>query len=397
MTLDITKIASQIGEMADKIKTGNHERHQHLMTALAKLNDRSVDIEKLKRKIAASHTPWVAAGLCESLNARYPVPACPADYTVLATDGSNIDVDRHKAARCYLINIGAVSLRYGENPAASLESVPRLFSEASDLVIKNEQHKRREQQIEGALLDARRSVEECIYLAQMARGVNDGNRILAVMDGSLVMFGLEGFPDFVLSRLLDEGFLKAMNELQEISRRQNLALASYISLPRSAEVVNALRVAICPHEQVDCDRSCQAEEAACDAISGLNDRLLFAELLQPFERSGLFMNPSAILKRYGPHHVYFYYLRLEDEIARIEVPQWVAANQKLLETSQALIVDQCRRGQGYPVALSEAHEQAVVTMADRQGFWSLVDEALEGQRITAYTSLKSRSKRTRWL
>ena len=106
MTLDITKIAVQIGDMAGKIKDGSRERQEHLKAAIEKLNDGAINLGALKHKIAAAHTPWAVAGLYEALNARYPAPSVPQDYTVLATDGSNIDVDRHKAARCYLINIG---------------------------------------------------------------------------------------------------------------------------------------------------------------------------------------------------------------------------------------------------------------------------------------------------
>jgi hypothetical protein len=397
LTLDITKIALQIGDMAGKIKDGSRERHVHLKAAIGKLNDSAINLGALKHKIAAAHTPWAVAGLYEALNARYPAPGVSQEYTVLATDGSNIDVDRHKAARCFLINIGAVSLHYGQHPAAELASVPYLYSEESDLVIKNERNKRREQQIEGSLLDARRAMEECRYLAQIAAAQPQGDPVLAMMDGSLVMYGLEAFPDFVQNKLLDEGFLKALDQLKGVSSLHNLALASYVSLPRSADVVNALRIAICPQENVDCDRSCSAGDSACDVVSGLNDRMIFADLLQTGERSAIFINPSTILKRYGPHQVYFFYLRLEDEIARIEVPEWVAMNKELLNLTHGLVLDQCRRGQGYPVALSEAHELAVVTGADREEFWALVDESLEDQKLPTYTSFKSRSKRTKWI
>ena len=89
-------------------------------------------------------------------------------------------------------------------------------------------------------------------------------------------------------------------------------------------LLNALRVAICPQEPVDCDKFCQAGDSACDVISGINDRMLFDELLKPGERSALFINPSHIMKRYGMHQVYFFYLKVEEEIARVEVPEWVA-------------------------------------------------------------------------
>lgn len=62
-----------------------------------------------------------------------------------------------------------------------------------------------------------------------------------------------------------------------------------------------------------------------------------------------------------------------------------------------LVLDQCQRGQGYPVALSEAHEQAVVTGADRENFWQLVESSLVDEHLPSPSSAKSQSKRTRWV
>ena len=49
------------------------------------------------------------------------------------------------------------------------------------------------------------------------------------------------------------------------------------------------------------------------------------------------------------------------------------------------------------MALSEAHEKAVVTGADREYFWQLVESALVDARLPSLTSAKSRSKKTRWV
>ncbi|MBM2825197.1 MAG: hypothetical protein HW402_861, partial [Dehalococcoidales bacterium] len=87
----------------------------------------------------------------------------------------------------------------------------------------------------------------------------------------------------------------------------------------------------------------------------------------------------------------------DDEIARVEIPQWVAKNESLLGLAHTLVLDQCRRGKGYPVALSEAHEQAVVREADRQNFWQLVESSLIEEKMPSPVSGKSFSKRTRWV
>ena len=95
--------------------------------------------------------------------------------------------------------------------------------------------------------------------------------------------------------------------------------------------------------------------------------------------------------------MYFFYLRNDDEVARIEVPKWVAEDKELLELTHRLIYDQCRRGHGYPVALSEAHEQAVVTGADRENFWELVESTLIEGHMDNASSRKSASKKSRWI
>ena len=69
----------------------------------------------------------------------------------------------------------------------------------------------------------------------------------------------------------------------------------------------------------------------------------------------------------------------------------------LISLGHSLIVDQCQRGQGYPVVITEAHEQAVVTGRDRQLFREMVAETLERQGLPAYTSQKERSKQRPWV
>jgi NurA-like 5'-3' nuclease len=133
-------------------------------------------------------------------------------------------------------------------------------------------------------------------------------------------------------------------------------------------------------------------------VAGVRDRELFINLLAQGERSAVFLSQSSVVeKHYGVHQVFFFYLRVDDEIARVEVPQWVAMDENLLSLTHSLVLDQCRRGHGYPVALSEAHEKAVVTGADREYFWQLVESSLVDEHLPSLSSAKSRSKRTRWI
>jgi hypothetical protein len=389
--------------MAAKLKAGSQERQQHLLKGIAILSKGDTSLGRLKKRIATSQTSWLVAEPLERLDSRYPVPPLPTDFTVMAVDGSQIDVDRHLSAQYYLINIGSVILSYGSNPDAILDSYPNLYSDEKDLIMTAPDGRGYAQPIEGALLGIKRSIEECQRLAAMAADVPVGASALALIDGSLILWGLvsKDYPEFVREELIDRGFLHCLNAIRMLSKDRTMAIASYISFPRSTDVVNALRIIICPNEISDCDRYCAEitpSKRGCQAISGVRDRDLFYNLLADGERSSLFISRSSIVeKRYGIHRIYFFYLRVYDEVARIEIPQWVATDENLLNLTHCLVLDQCRRGHGYPVALSEAHEQAVVTGADRENFQRLLEITLAEEHLPITISAKSYSKRAKWI
>jgi hypothetical protein len=398
VSLDLSKVAGQVFAMIAGLRDGRAERDKRLRFALDTLNDEAIDLAALKKKIKAGRTTWLVADIVEGLNQRYPLPPAPPDFTVIAADGSHIDVDRHQSTRCYLINIGSVVLHYGSRPDAVLSSTPRLYSDDKDLAIMPPGGGR-EQPVEGTVLGVKRSVEECRCLAGLAADLPPESPALALLDGTLILWGLEAYPDFVTDALLHDGLLKCLDAMKTLNKERQLALASYISFPRSTDVLNVLRVTICPNDIPDCDKQCPpGKERDCAGLEGVRDRDLFMNLLAPGERSALFISPSKIVaEHYGEHKVYFFYLRIDNEIARIEIPRWVAENTDLLSLTHSLIYDQSRRGHGYPVALSEAHEQAVVTGADRENFRELVESTLIEEHLPAPASGKSVSKRTRWV
>jgi hypothetical protein len=382
--------------MVSRLKAAGRERQGHLQCALDTFHSKTPELDYLKKKIASSKTTWLVAGLVDGLDRGYEPSALPQEFTVIATDGSHIDVDRHQPTRCYLINIGAAILQYGVSPDAFLDSFPQLYFGAEDLVIAP--NKGREQPVEGVLLGIKRSVEEGKHLAKLAAELLPGSVSLALLDGSLILWGLEAYPEFVTEELLNKGFIPSLEAIRKLNKEKKVALASYISFPRSTDVVNVLRVALCPHEIPDCDRYCPIRTKDCDKVAGIQDRELFSDLLEVGERSALFISQSSIVqKHYGEHRVYFFYLRVDGEIARVEIPQWVAEDEGLLNLAHSLVLDQCQRGLGYPVALSEAHEQAVVTTADKEEFWQLVASLMVAEKLPTPTSAKSFSKRTRWV
>ena len=400
MSLDLNKVAARIEGMAASLKTEQKGKEARLSHALGLLHAKSGEVDSLRNRIAGSKTTWLVAGVTNELIGRHKPEPCPSDFAVIAIDGSHIDIDRHSAARCCLINIGSVVLSYGNKPDASLQSEPALYASEQELTILDPLSNA-EQPLERELLGIKRSVAELQSLAELSQELPPDLPALALIDGSLILFRLAGQPDYVSKELLENGYLKALDKIKDFSQKKRLALASYISFPRSTEVVNVLRVAVCPYDPPDCDRNCPrsvpASKRECEAVAGIQDSAIFSRILEPGERSASFISRSSVVQRhYGDNEVRFFYLKGDEEIARVEFPRWVE-ERGLLDLVQALVLDQCRRGQGYPVALSEAHEQAVVTGADREQFQYLIELALSEKRLSTATSAKSRSKKTRWI
>jgi hypothetical protein len=125
----------------------------------------------------------------------------------------------------------------------------------------------------------------------------------------------------------------------------------------------------------------------------LSDRRLWEHRLRPGERSPLFTSSAKILAKYGRHRIAFFYLHVGYEVARIEVPMWVAEDAALLDRVHALCFDQAQKGLGYPISLQEAHNQAVVSREDRAKFFSLLSQRMQQSGMAVSVSNKQLKKR----
>ncbi|MBI4337754.1 MAG: DNA double-strand break repair nuclease NurA [Chloroflexi bacterium] len=403
MSLDLDATAAQIEALAAQLRSEGQGSAARLAAIVAAAQASDYAGINSKAEASAGLTFFSPAEPLEPLGARHDPPPLPPDFRVLAVDGSHIDVDRHLPARCYLINLGACVLTYGSRPDAVLSSRPRLYASEDELYLADPASPTNRMAVEGPILGLVRTVQEAEHLAEIAAQQNDTLPTLALIDGSLILWQLagrdfQGEQRFVRERLLRQGFLRALDTLQSLSHPDGsgLALAAYISLPRSTEVMSTLRLALCPYDRADCRGVCAQEhpgERPCDPVQGFVDREVFAHTLGPGQRSALFRTRSSIVRdEYGPHQVCFFYLNAGEEMARVEMPAWVAEDPERLALVHALTLDQARRGQGYPTAVQEAHEQAVVSGADRELFRQLLEEALEGQGLAVYTSEKRLSK-----
>lgn len=407
MSLNLDSVIQQIGALATDLRLHSRHRMQQIQQAMDTLVN--TDGQTINQRRAAGRFAWPIPELPANLASSFSAIEPPTDYQALSTDGSHIDVDRHLAARCALINISKVMLQYGSEPEARLGSTPVLYADNSlSIPIQGEA---RDRPLDTPLVGVKRSVDEVVALAELAEeteALPAGSKhkyapTLALIDGSLVLWGPahQQYPDQVRHALIEGGLIPALDRLKYIADKRPLALAAYVSLPRNTGVADALRLAVCPFPVANCSTNCghlSDNNRPCDTVGGLLDRDIFGTLLRPGERSALFANTSPIVEQYyGAHHIYFFYLNTGEEIARVEVPSWVANNEHMTSLTHSLILDQCRKGMGYPVAIMEAHEQAVIDGNDRELFRQMIEEALEDNHLAVYTSQKARSKHIRWL
>jgi hypothetical protein len=98
------------------------------------------------------------------------------------------------------------------------------------------------------------------------------------------------------------------------------------------------------------------------------------------------------LERYGEHMIHFFHMRIGRELGRVEIPLWVARDSAAVDLIHTLVYDQCARGDGYPVALARAHEQAIVRGPDRRAFQRLLESSLYRAEAPGSSSAKRDSK-----
>jgi hypothetical protein len=390
MTLDLLKVGPQVAKMArssadDYLRLG--PRIQQAQRLLRELAPHWQDLEELaagaERRLPRPQEP---------LDTHHQVPAAPADYLVIATDGSQIEPDRHAMADFFLINIGWAAVQYGSEPFAELASEPTLYygPDHTYITYRGNGGTTRRVPIQDRHLSAKRSVSEITKAADLAARWHAVAQELAVLaDGTLALWVLEERPDDFLRQALVRPYVEQLQRLRALGR----PLASYISRPRSVEVSSLLREGSCNGESGGCAACVAGSDEPC-VFERLPDRELFG-WLQPGERSALFQMtlPPGLTEFYGDLVPCFFYLNVDSEIARIEVPPWTADDPDQLATVQAVILDQCDKGLGYPNVLARADKQAVVTAQDRRAFDILRDALLAREGVAVRASEKLHSKR----
>src|SRR5262249_23421125 len=137
-------------------------------------------------------------------------------------------------------------------------------------------------------------------------------------------------------------------------------VVGYVSRPASQAVMYAARLFGCRQAaesglgpKAGCNERCRRPE--CSGLWTLDDGGLFWELLDVGERSPVFQTRTVFGVQQSKASFWedmgFCYLRTPYEIARLEFPLWVA-EAGLLDRAQAIVLSQCKLGEGYPRVLT---------------------------------------------
>jgi hypothetical protein len=428
--LDLSKLAGQMRGLSQHLTQeaeANRQRLELGMKHLEYVFDNQDELVKIQQKwrdriLFANATPM------EPLHTCIDIMVPPKIHTVIATDGSQIAPNHHEIAYCYLLNIGRVVLHYGQNKHPILDSLPEIFYRPEDLYMSRQWGIRTEE-----WMSYRRTASEAVVLSELAiaateKGKRDGGmggwgdkeiggqgdketrgqreveknstpstttleRIptLAMVDGSLVYWFLDQLPYDAREHILPP-ILESWKDLREAG----IPIMGYLSASRSIEAMNFFRLSACPHKAPDCISFCpnQLEKIPCKLFEGLRDSTLWSTQLKPGQRSPLWKSNSRILDLYGNQQIYFCYVHVGTEIARIEFPQWVVEDTQMFEESLGLMLAQVHKGYGYPVALAESHNQAVVRGGDRSRFFGLLErQMIKAGLKNVGTSYKEARKR----
>ncbi|MGD1903025.1 MAG: DNA double-strand break repair nuclease NurA [Geitlerinemataceae cyanobacterium] len=380
--LDLNQVSRFLPEIGQHLRDEATAASKRLDRARSLVGEAAADIDRLLALHAAwgDRLPFAAATPTEPLDRAHAIAPPHLRHTVIATDGSQISPSHHEIAYCYLINTGRIALHYGQNRHPLLDSLPEAIYKSEDLYLSRQWGISTEE-----WMGHRRTVSEAIALAELGETQRaesgetaDEPRTLALTDGSLIYWFLDNLPSEARDRVLPP-ILDAWDTLADA----RVPLVGYLSASRSGEATHFLRLAelsrdgVIDFDRFEVDDDGDRAQSFRASFEPMRDTSLWGSFLEPGQRSALWKSHNAILKHYGDRHaVYFCYVHVGTEIARIDLPAWVAEDDALREFALGATISQVQKGYGYPVSLAEAHNQAVVRGGDRQRFFALLEQQM---------------------
>ena len=319
--------------------------------------------------------PWPIPLWQDDISSIIPITKIDFPYVAFSVDGSQIYPDRHHILSCCLVNTGSVVVPYSvPGGRVQLFSEPTVFAGVDD----------NNQLFTTDSLNCKRQELELRAGLELAQNVKDSySDIPAILffDGSLIFWHLSSKEIGLRDQFLD-AYLTLLDQLYH----QKVSVCWYISMPKSKELMSLVRLYLCNFDV--------SKKELYEPVDEVVDSGIMQAILEPYERSIIFSNHSAISVYYPDHlRPFFFYLHTGNEIGRVEIPAWVARDKKTVDCIAQAVIDQCIKGGGYPVVLAEAHEQAVVKGPDREFFYHFLQKMGMERNYAPSISRKSLKKR----
>ncbi|MGD8814090.1 MAG: DNA double-strand break repair nuclease NurA [Anaerolineales bacterium] len=382
MSLDIPQLFPQLHGMVQTAAEQAAELQRLLPKAEQALDScASIDAQELMDKIQRAGQFWKGVlPTNEPINAVIPPPDKQETFTTIGADGSQIYPNRHALTLYFLINIGSIIVKHGSGEAPLVVSRPAIFYEAQDLYPESSEL------ISSALVNGKRDAAEMNELARLA-DEEQAQPTLALLDNGLILWiaSREMEQPSTQVEIIKSDYLRSMQVIKD----SGAALAGYIDRPRTTNVLRLLHLASLPLEAIN------DENLRAHPFQPLTDQMVFAQRLPAGHRSCRFglLPENKDFARAG-HNIQCFYLNTgyQDQIARVEIPVWVAENQILLDLVHAGILEECRVT-GMPYVLARAHELAVVSQPDRLTLERALNTLLLERGILSDVSQKELAKR----
>lgn len=387
MGLEFNKVVNQVMKMGAMIDKLDFDLTDRLEVARERFFAAS-DLDFIRERIALVRQPDIsgyrgAAPLDDPYgqppNLIYPPPATPPHATIIAADGSQIYPDELSPVHYYLLNTGLFIYHHG------VDTVPEQRTHPALAFHKDHLHDKYKRLISNRTIDARRTVAEIQRLAEAAWEFKNGSQgpVLALYDNHLMFWadtdvtgGDQAMKDYhaALVQLHDAGAI----------------LAGYVDNPHRSRVVLRLLYLLSLIDENDV-RLHQRELAEGGDLEGLRDKHLFNSVLRPGERTALMVQNSPrnlVYKQRGiSYEIAFFYVKVGNEsasnIARVDIPVWVARMPGAVDHLHALILAQCSmQGRNpYPYALTRADELARVSGKDKNKLDEMINLELRRRGI----------------
>ncbi|MEF3244717.1 MAG: DNA double-strand break repair nuclease NurA [Caldisericaceae bacterium] len=258
----------------------------------------------------------------------------PLDYSILAVDGSNFPVNEEIYLPFFGISVASVFEKFGEKPTFDRTSKFKLFYKPQEIFSEDGKLLTKEE------INIKMLLEESKFLSKK---LEDYKPHYALFDGSLILWGLMSPLKYDPNNVVEfEKFILKAKSL-------HIPIAGIISGSRSKEIINTLSLYL---KENNFEKFVKYRSL----INSIFDIQLMDKVLENNSISSLFKVNKYLLKNYS-ENIYFFFLKTEYEVLRVEIPEFVIDEIDRLST---IVLDQVKKGAGYPVILQLAHQEAVI-------------------------------------